>query len=189
MRGKNRITYLAVYDTGSPIKGVAVCEWFYHLLIINTQNTGSAQSLSVTRICFSISPSSQAFRKWAFPLFDILPRLKPWDSSSRKKHRLFLRRASPSVASGLWLMPQPWPLGYSAFFVHGHQLRWILQLHRRAPSLFRRTDVCVRSCYVFRVSCLKIQSRRDILPRMLLYRLYTVPATAGRLQILNCSHS
>ena len=104
-----------------------------------------------------------------------------------KKHCLFLRRASPSVASGLRLTPQPWPLGYSVSSVHGHQLWWILQLRRRALSLFRRTDVCVRSCYVSVLSCVKIQSRRDILPRMLLYRLYTVPATAGRLQILNCS--
>ena len=66
---------------------------------------------------------------------DILPRLKPWDSNSRKKHCLFLRRASPSVASGLRFTPQPWPLGYSASFVHGHRLQWVLQLHRRAPSL------------------------------------------------------
>ena len=114
---------------------------------------------------------------------DILPRLKPWDSNSRKKHCLFLRRASPSVASGLQHMPQPWPLGYSASFVHGHRLRRILRVYRRAPSPFRRTDVCVRWLNVL-VICFKIQSRRDILSRMLLYRSYTVPAPAGTLQSL-----
>ena len=118
-----------------------------------------------------------------FILVDILPRLKPWDSNSRKKHCLFLRRASPSVASGLQHMPQPWPLGYSASFVHGHRLRRILRVYRRAPSPFRRTDVCVRWLNVL-VICFKIQSRRDILSRMLLYRSYTVPAPAGTLQSL-----
>ena len=139
--------------------------------------------------CVPISthePRNQSVTNACWPphvCLDILPRLKPWDSNSRKKHRLFLRRASPSVASGLQHTPQPWPLGYSASSVHGHRFRRVLRVYRRAPSPFRRADVCARWLNVL-VTCSKIQSRRDILSRMLLYRSYTVPAPAGMLRSL-----